>query len=117
MPPRPQESAAPAELKKSTVSLPAELYWRFQEEQGRRRLSNQAAVAQAIQQWLERREETAAPHERLSQNEHWHGILDDILLSSDQEAISAVQQNLLVFHRLTRNTGDVSSGGPGSGKR
>ena len=107
MPPRPNESAAPTELKKSTVSLPAELYWRFQEEQGRRRLSNQAAVAQAIQQWMERREETTAPHERQPKNEHWHGILDDILLSSDQEAISAVQQNLLVFHRLMRGRGGV----------
>jgi hypothetical protein len=94
------------------VSLPAELYWRFQEEQGRRRLSNQAAVAQAIHQWLERREEMVAPQERQPQNEHWHGILDDILLSSDQEAISAVQQNLLVFHRLMRNMGGVSEAEP-----
>src|SRR5215471_3699390 len=88
------------ELKKSTVSLPVELYWRFQEEQGRRRLSNQAAVTQAIQQWLERRAEAVAPRDRLSENEYWYGLLDDILANRDQEAISAVQQSLLVFHRL-----------------
>jgi hypothetical protein len=117
MPPRSHGSAAPTELKKSTVSLPAELYWRFQEEQGRRRLSNQAAVAQAIHQWLERLEEMAPPREREPQNEHWHGILDEILLSSDQEAISAVQQNLLVFHRLMRNIGEVSEAEPAPTKR
>ena len=71
------------ELKKSTISLSAELYWRFQEEQGRRRLSNQAAVVQAIQQWVERRAEFAAPRERLAQNEHWQCILADILRSGD----------------------------------
>src|ERR1700693_2722487 len=109
---RSQEGAATTELKKSTISLPAELYWRFQEEQSRRRLSNQAAVAQAIQQWLEGRAEVAAPRERLAQNEHWHGILDEILTSSDQEAISPVQQNLLVFHRLMRNAEKLSSVGP-----
>jgi len=90
------------ELKKSTVSLPAELYWRFQEEQGRRRLNNQAAVTQAIQQWLERRAESVASHERRPENEHWHGLLADLLASDDHEAISAVQQSLLVFHRLMR---------------
>ena len=100
---RSNESAATTELKKSTVSLPADLYWRFQEEQSRRRLSNQAAVAQAIQQWVERRAEGVAPRERLPENEHWHDILTDILSSADQEAISAVQQNLLVFHRLMRS--------------
>lgn len=88
------------EQKKSTVSLPAELYWRFQEEQGRRRLSNQAAVIQAIQQWLESRTEAVAVHERLPENEQWYSLLGDILTSGDQEAISAVQQSLLVFHRL-----------------
>jgi|SRR5450631_3734889 hypothetical protein len=108
---RSQEGAATTELKKSTISLSAELYWRFQEEQGRRRLSNQAAVAQAIQQWVDRAE-VAAPRERLAQNEHWHAILDDILTSSDQEAISAVQQNLLVFHRLMRKAEKLSSVGP-----
>jgi hypothetical protein len=100
--PRSQESGAAAELKKSTVSLPAELYWRFQEEQSRRRMSNQAAVIQAIQQWLEGRAEAVAPQERLPEDEHWHGLLADILTTGDQEAISAVQQNLLVFHRLMR---------------
>ena len=99
---RSQESSAP-ELKKSTVSLPAELYWRFQEEQSRRRLSNQAAVIQAIQQWLERRPQAgAATQERQPENEHWYGLLTDILTSGDPEAISAVQQNLLIFHRLMR---------------
>jgi hypothetical protein len=109
---RSKEGAATPDLKKSTISLPAELYWRFQEEQVRRRLSNQAAVAQAIQQWLEGRAEPAAPRERLAQNQHWHGILEDILASGDQEAISAVQQNLLVFHRLMRNAEKLSSVGP-----
>ena len=90
------------ELKKSTVSLPAALYWRFQEEQGRRRLNNQAAVTQAIQQWLERRAEAVVSHERKPENEHWHGLLADLLASDDHEAISAVQQSLLVFHRLMR---------------
>jgi len=99
---RSHESAVTTELKKSTVSLPAELYWRFQEEQGRRRLSNHAAVVQAILQWVEGRSEALVHHERLPENEHWHGILADILNSGDQEAISAVQQNLLVFHRLMR---------------
>jgi len=99
------------ELKKSTISLPAELYWRFQEEQGRRRMNNQAAVTQAIQQWVEQRAEGIAPRERMNQNEHWHGILDDILASSDQEAISAVQQNLLVFHRLMRSAERLSATG------
>jgi hypothetical protein len=108
---RSQDGAAAPELKKSTISLPAELYWRFQEEQVRRRLSNQAAVAQAIQQWLEGRAELAAPRERLPQNELWHGLLDDILASGDQEAISAVQQNLLVFHRLMRSAEKLSSVG------
>jgi hypothetical protein len=88
------------ELKKSTISLSADLYWRFQEEQGRRRLSNQAAVTQAIQQWLEKRPETVPPCERLPENDYWHGVLAKILTSGDREAISAVQQNLLVFHRL-----------------
>ena len=93
---------ASPELKKSTISLPAELYWRFQEEQGRRRLSNQAAVIQAIQQWLERRDESTEQGEPQPENEHWHGLLADIFSSGDQEAISAVQQSLLVFHRLKR---------------
>jgi hypothetical protein len=99
---RSRESGVSTELKKSTVSLPVELYWRFQEEQGRRRLSNQAAVTQAIQQWLDGRAEAGAPHERLPEDEHWHNLLSDILTSGDQEAISAAQQNLLVFHRLMR---------------
>ena len=105
---RSQEGDVKAELKKSTVSLPAELYWRFQEEQSRRRLSNQAAVTQAIQQWLDRRAEAVASRERLPENEHWHGLLADILTSGDQEAISAVQQNLLIFHRLMRSVGAIS---------
>jgi len=113
---RSHESDLPVELKKSTVSLPAELYWRFQEEQSRRRLSNQVAVAQAIQQWLERRTEAVATHERRPENEHWHGLLADILTSADQEAISAVQQNLLVFHRLMRR-GETSSDGTSSPKK
>jgi len=100
---RSQESAITSELKKSTVSLPADLYWRFQVEQGRRRLTNQLAVAQAIQQWLERPAESIASHERRPENEHWHGILADILTSADEQAIAAVQQNLLVFHRLMRH--------------
>ena len=107
-----QEGSATTELKKSTISLPAELYWRFQEEQGRRRMNNQTAVTEAIQQWVEKRAETIAPRERMAQNEHWHGILDDILTSSDQEAIAAVQQNLLVFHRLMRSADRLSALGP-----
>jgi len=108
---RTPEGTALTELKKSTISLPVELYWRFQEEQGRRRINNQTAVTQAIQQWLERRAEIAAPRERMAQNEHWHNILDDILTSSDQEAISAVQQNLLVFHRLMRSADRLAATG------
>ena len=100
---RSQESVGLSpELKKSTVSLPADLYWQFQEEQGRRRLSNQAAVTQAIQQWIDRRTESTACQERLPENEHWHSVLAKILASGDREAISAVQQNLLVFQRLMR---------------
>lgn len=100
---RSQESVSLSqELKKSTVSLPADLYWQFQEEQGRRRLSNQAAVIQAIQQWVDRRTESTPSQERLPENEHWHSVLAKILASGDRDAISAVQQNLLVFERLMR---------------
>ncbi len=96
-------------LKKSTVSLPTELYWRFQEEQVRRRMSNQAAVIQAIQEWIDGRVE-AATREDLPENERWHRLLTDILSSGDQEAIMAVRQNLLVFHRLMRSSFRAAAG-------
>lgn len=99
--PSPETALTSPGLKKSTVSLPAELYWRFQEEQVRRRMSNQAAVIQAIQEWIEGRAEVGTP-EKLAENERWHRLLTDILSSGDQEAILAVRQNLLVFHRLMR---------------
>lgn len=116
MEPSPEPALSPPGLKKSTVSLPAELYWRFQEEQVRRRMSNQAAVTQAIQQWLERRVEAGA-QEQLPENERWHGLLAEILASGDQEAIAAVRQNLLVFHRLMRSYRVSSDAAPVSEKR
>ena len=97
-----RDSATPApEMKKSTILLSAELYWLFQETQGRRRVNNHTAITQAVQQWIDG---AASPsqHERVPENEHWHGLLADILASGDREAIMAVQQNLQVFHRLMR---------------
>ncbi len=35
-----------------------------------------------------------------SPQDKWHRMLDEILESGDREAISAVQQNILVFHRI-----------------
>jgi len=35
-----------------------------------------------------------------AKNETWHRMLDEILSSRDEEAISAVQQNLSVFRRI-----------------
>lgn len=100
-----QDSTTPVpEMKKSTIMLSAELYWLFQETQGRRRVNNHTAITQAVQQWIEG-PETATHHERTPENEHWHGLLADILASGDQEAILAVQQNIQVFHRLMRPKG------------
>ena|SRR5665213_4092289 len=42
-------------------------------------------------------------------NEKWHAMLDEILESGDREAISAVQQNILVFHRIV-GAEETSSG-------
>jgi|GEM_PF-5873216 len=38
--------------------------------------------------------------------DRWHRMLDEILESGDREAISAVEQNIVVFHRIvgTRTT-------------
>jgi len=73
-------------------------------------MSNQAAVTQAIEQWLEVKAEPVSPRERTSENEHWHSLLEEILASGDEEAISAVRQNLLVFHRLIRSQGGAATG-------
>jgi hypothetical protein len=46
-----------------------------------------------------------------SKNEKWHACLEEILNSPDTEAISAVRQNLRVFHRIARayGTGTASN--------
>ena len=41
-------------------------------------------------------------------NAKWHQMLSEILASGDSEAISAVQQNILVFHRIV-GAGETSA--------
>ena len=81
---------------KTTLRLPPDLYWRFQEAQARRRVNNQTAICQAIERWIEE----PAAHNATSSDEtknEWAKRLQRVLESGNHQAVEAIQQQLLFF--------------------
>lgn len=82
---------------KSTVRIPEGLYWQFQEMQAKNRVSNEVAIREAIQKWIEG--ETSTPPSPMPKGNRYQQMLAHILTSKNRDAISAVQQNLEVFFK------------------
>jgi len=87
---------SPDEKVKSTVSLPRELYWRFRETQTQRKIGNQAAVIEAIEQWIGARR-VESPPAAAAQPDIWTARLQRVLRSGNRQAVQAMQQQLTFF--------------------
>jgi len=68
-----------------------------------RKVPVKALYAEALAALLDSR-----PPVHPAKADRWHQMLSEILASGDGEAISAVQQNILVFHRIV-GAGEVTA--------
>lgn len=87
---------------KTSLYLPEDLFWELKGETVKRRFpTDTAAMEEAIKIWIDSPDASqSASGGSRHPGDRWHDMLADILASGDREAISAVQQNLLVFHRV-----------------
>lgn len=86
------------EISKQGFRIPTELLKKFKIACAQQDTTQNAIVVEAIDRFVHG--ERHAPEERPHSPTRWHAMLTDVLDSGDREAISAVQQSLLVFHRI-----------------
>lgn len=97
---------------KTSLYLPEDVFWKLKEETVRRRFSTDtAAMEEAIKTWIDAPEPPPSG-KAVPAGNRWHQMLADILASGDREAISAVQHNLMVFHRVKIVTSTAASTPP-----
>lgn len=60
----------------------------------------EGAYDQALRAWLGDKPDPAPQYS--PQDEKWHRVLADLLRSGDRDAISAIKQNLQMFHRIVK---------------
>jgi hypothetical protein len=82
----------------TSFRIPRELLKEFRVACAQREVVQSEVVTSLIEGWTDH--PVAAAPIAARPPTKWHQMLTDILESGDREAISAVQQNLLVFHRI-----------------
>jgi len=94
---------AEAKEKRISIFVPSPLHRAAKTKAADQGTSFQKILFPYFEQWTNG-EVLAEPQKRSTGSkvmpDRWHQMLSEILESGDREAISAVQQNILVFHRI-----------------
>lgn len=81
-----------------TVRVDAELFARLDEKRYREKVSIQEAAVKLLTKWVDGDATIPPP----SRHEKWIKMLLDILDSGHPNAVTAVTENLMAFHRLVQ---------------
>jgi hypothetical protein len=86
---------------KTSIVLPAELHWQLKTTAAERRLSDTAAVREAIRKWIDGPVDSQADSRPAAAppGDRWQKMLADVLSHGDREAKDIVQQQLIYLHR------------------
>ena len=84
---------------KTSVYLPHSVHWKLKEESVRRRMTDTAAMEEAITSWIGAPARATEPQLVVSNKNPWLRALSFIMASGDNDAISAVQQNIVIFFK------------------
>jgi hypothetical protein len=83
---------------RTTIYLPEELRWRLKKVMADRHVeSDTKAIEEAVQDWIKGRR--IGPQARVDHKNPWLDALAFVLASGDLDAISAVQQNIVLFYK------------------
>ena len=83
---------------RTTIYLPEGLRWRLKKVMADRHVeSDTKAIEEAVQDWIKGRR--IGPQARVDHKNPWLDALAFVLASGDLDAISAVQQNIVLFYK------------------